>query len=155
MFANSFDETETVNEKEFLRGRLEQIGNISAFVYSILGAVLFTLFFLTGTTMLQSLRERIPELGILRSMGFTGSTMFVLVTVEGVVLCTLGAVLGLGIAGLVFPRIFSAFGLSAISLSPTVYLQGLILATLMAIVVSAWPAWRARHLDIVAAISRR
>ncbi len=154
MFANSSDETKTVNEKDYLRTQLQQLGNVSGFVYSILGAVLFTLVFLTGTTMVQSLRERVPELGILKSLGFTGTALFALVMVEALILCLTGALVGLVLAGAVFPGVFQQFNLS-IALGADVYLQGLLIATLLAVLVSVWPALRARRLDIVSAIAGR
>jgi len=155
LFANSTDETTTVNERDYLRGQISRVGNIRGFVYSILGAVAFTLLFLTATTMQQSLRERIPDLGILKSMGFTDATMFMLIIAEALILCLCGAVLGLVIAGLVFPQIFGAFGLSAGALTAGVYLYGLGLAVLLGVLIAAWPAWRARRLEIVAAIASR
>lgn len=153
LFANSSDETTTTNEKDYLRSQLQQVGDISAFVYSILGAVSFTLFFLTGTTMLQSMRERIPELGILKSMGFTGRSLFLLVTAESLIICLVGAMVGMAVAGLVFPGVFSSFGLSGVALESSVYGLGLLLAVVLAIAVAAWPAWRARQLDIASAIA--
>ena len=68
-FVNSANPTSTQSEKEWLRGRIEELGNIEFFVNAIIGAVLFTLLFLTGNTMMQSVRERIPELAVLKPMG--------------------------------------------------------------------------------------
>ena len=51
--------------------QLKQIGDISFIVNAIVGAVLFTLLFLTGNTMMQSVRERIPELAVLKTLGFS------------------------------------------------------------------------------------
>ena len=71
MFANSTNETQTQNERDWLRGRIAQIGDMQFFVNAIVGAVLFTLLFLTGNTMMQSVRERIPELAVLKTYGFS------------------------------------------------------------------------------------
>jgi hypothetical protein len=70
-FANSSDETKTQTEKEFAQSFIKQQGDISFIVTSILGAVFFTLLFLTGNTMMQSVRERVPELAVLKTLGFT------------------------------------------------------------------------------------
>jgi putative ABC transport system permease protein len=48
----------------------KQVGDVQTFVNYIIGAVLFTLLFLTGNTMSQSVRDRIPELGVLKAVGF-------------------------------------------------------------------------------------
>ena len=56
---------------EYAQAQLRQIGDISAMVNAIVGAVLFTLLFLTGNTMMQSVRERIPELAVLKAIGYS------------------------------------------------------------------------------------
>src|SRR6266545_2894163 len=66
LFANSPDETRTQPEKEFAVGFAKQIGDIGALVTRILLAVFLTILILTGNTMAQSNRERIPELAILK-----------------------------------------------------------------------------------------
>ena len=70
IFLNSPDETKTAPEKEFALGFAKQIGDMGALVTRILIAVFFTILILTGNTMAQSIRERIPELAILKTLGF-------------------------------------------------------------------------------------
>ncbi len=69
---NSPDETKTQPEKEFAIGFAKQIGDIGALVTRILVAVFFTILILTGNTMAQSIRERIPELGDLEDARLLG-----------------------------------------------------------------------------------
>src|SRR3546814_11118987 len=71
LFVNSPDETKSQSEKEFTQSFIKQFGDINFIVKAILGAVFFTLLFLTGNTMMQSVRERIPELAVLKTLGFT------------------------------------------------------------------------------------
>lgn len=66
-FENSPAETKTETEKAFVKGFAEQAGNIGAIVMSILTAVFFTILLVAGNTMAQSVRERMSELGVLRS----------------------------------------------------------------------------------------
>src|SRR5262249_15927053 len=73
MFMNSPDETKTAPEKEFALGFAKQIGDIGALVTRILFAVIFTILVLTGNTMAQAIRERIPELAILKTLGFSNA----------------------------------------------------------------------------------
>ena len=47
-----------------------------------MGAVFFTLVLLTGNTMAQSIRERIPELAVLKTIGFTNRAVLLLVLAE-------------------------------------------------------------------------
>ena len=65
------DETKTQTEKDFNLGFFKQIGDIGLIVRWILFAVFFTLLLVVGNTIAQSVRERIPELAILKTLGFT------------------------------------------------------------------------------------
>ena len=67
--ANSFDETRTQTENAALQSRLKQFADINFIANSIVGAVMFTLLFLVANTMMQSVRERIPELAVLKTFG--------------------------------------------------------------------------------------
>ena len=98
LFANSPDETKTQPEKEFALGFAKQIGDIGALVTRILAAVFFTILILTGNTMAQSIRERIPELAILKTLGFSDGKVTALVLAEAVLLLLLGGGLGMGVA---------------------------------------------------------
>ncbi len=76
----------------------------------------FTLLFLTGNTMMQSVRERIPELAVLKTLGFTDATVLGLVFVEALLLCAIGAALGLALSYAALPVI--RLGLQGVELSP-------------------------------------
>ena len=97
-FANSPDETKTQPEKEFAIGFAKQIGDIGALVTRILIAVFFTILILTGNTMAQSIRERIPELAILKTLGFSDGKVTALVLAEAVLMLVLGGAIGMGAA---------------------------------------------------------
>lgn len=154
-FANSADETTTMNEREYITSAVRQVGDVRTFVAYILGAVLFTLLFLTGTTMTQSMRERVHEFGVLKTLGFTDTAVFLLVVTESLVLCVVAALVGLGIAAGVFPGIYAGLGFSGIQLPLDVYLLGIGVAGALALAVGIWPAWQARRLSIAAATSGR
>ncbi len=157
-FANSPDQTTTQNEKDFVESLLRQIGDINFLVNGIVGAVLFTLLFLTGNTMAQSVRERIPELAVLKTLGFSDSSVQWLVLAESLTLSILAALLGLAIAALVLPVITSVLqqqGMGAMRVGPLVVAAGVGIAVLLAVVSGVLPARRARRLDIVAALAGR
>ena len=80
MFANSPYETLTQNEKDWMRAQINQIGEHQLLrQLRSVGAVLFALLFLTGNTMMQSIRERIPELAVLKTYGFSNAAVTSLV----------------------------------------------------------------------------
>lgn len=153
LFANSADETKTQSEKEFSQAFLKQFGDINFIVNAILGAVFFTLLFLTGNTMMQSVRERIPELAVLKTLGFTDGKILALVLIESLLLCVVAAAIGLGIAQLLFPMLKNTIGV--VSLPSSVLLRGAIVAVLLAFATGGLPALRAKRLVIVDALAGR
>ena len=153
-FANSSAETSTMNEREYLVAQLRQIGNVRLFVYYIIGAVLFTLLFLAGNTMAQSVRDRVPELGVLKTLGFSDTTVWLLVVVESSVLCLIAAALGLTIAAVSFPIIFGSLQIvGPIPLPGIVWVAGFVIAIALAALSALFPALRARRLTIVEALA--
>ncbi len=123
-------------------------------VNAIVGAVMFTLLFLTGNTMMQSVRERIPELAVLKTLGFTDGAVTTLVLAESAFLCLFAALLGLGIAALIFPVARYIVG-GQVLLPGTVFLTGSIAALLLALLSGLPPAWRANRLTVVDALAGR
>lgn len=155
--ANSDRETKSQTESAFQQAFAKQFADIGLIVTAIMGAVFFTLLLLTGNTMAQAVRERIPELATLKTLGFTDGTVLVLVMVESVLLVVLGGLIGLGLAAAIMPAVSTASG-GVIAL-PTVPLQtwliGLGLMIGIGIVVGVLPALRAQRLKIVDALAGR
>ena len=154
LFSNSSDETLTQDEAEYAQAQLRQIGDISAMVNAIVGAVLFTLLFLTGNTMMQSVRERIPELAVLKAIGFSDGMVTALVLVESVLLCMVSATLGLAVAAAVFP-VTESLGIGGGALPASVIALGLAIALALALVSGLPPARRVQRMTIVDALAGR
>ena len=74
---NSDHETKTQSERAFQLAFASQFGDIGLIVGAIMAAVFFTLILLTGNTMAQAVRERIPELAILKTIGFSLSLIHI------------------------------------------------------------------------------
>ncbi len=151
LFANSPNETKTQPANEFSMAFVKQFGDIGFILRAILGAVFFTLLFLTGNTMMQSVRERVPELAVLKTLGFGDGTVLGLVMAEALLLCVIAAVAGLGLSFAVLPVIKQ--GLQGVELSPRALIPGLGVAVLLALVVGLPPALRAMRLNIVDALA--
>ncbi len=154
LFINSAYETVTQDEKAYVQGQLRQLGDVSLMANAIVAAVLFTLLFLTGNTMMQSVRERTPELAILKTVGFSDRSVTVLVLIESVLLCVLAASLGLAAAAAVFP-VTAALGIAGAALPLNVVALGLAIAVGLALASGLPPAWRAQRLVIVEALAGR
>src|SRR5690606_4884105 len=84
--ANSRHETKTQSENLFSAAIIGQLGDLGRIVTSVMGAVFFTLLLLTGHAMAQSVRERIPEVGVLKTLGFQGKAIMTLMLSESVLL---------------------------------------------------------------------
>jgi putative ABC transport system permease protein len=151
--ANSPDETRTQTENAALQSQLKQFADINFIANSIVGAVMFTLLFLTANTMMQSVRERIPELAVLKTLGFSGGTVSMLVLVESLMLCIFAAIVGLVLSAGAMKIVGPLLGPS--KLLPIVVLFGLGIAVILAIISGLPPALRAQRLNIVDALAGR
>ena len=156
-FANSPNETETSTEAAFAQSFMEQFGNIALIVQLILGAVFFTLLLVTGNTMSQSVRERIGELAVLKTVGFRDSTMLGIVLAESILIVSLGGMLGLllgaGFAAAMSGTFAAMMGIG-LSLSPGALALGIGIMLVTGVVAGLFPALKARRLTIVEALSR-
>jgi putative ABC transport system permease protein len=154
LFENSPNATRTATEADFAKQFANQVGDIGLMMTGILGAVFFTIVLLTGNTMAQALRERIPELGVMKTLGFGDTTVAALVLGEALLLSLVGAALGLGLALLLEPGIATAVKgtLPTFEVSAGTLVSGLLLAILLGLAVGAFPARRAQRLEIVDAL---
>ncbi len=154
---NSPHETKTMSEQAAMASQLKQMADIGLIVGSIMGAVFFTLLLLTGNTMAQAVRARTSELAVLKTIGFTSTSVLGMVLAESILLVLLGGVLGLGLAALIGP-IVSAVSGGVISLPPIglqSWMLGLGLMVAIGLLVGALPALRAMRLNIVDALAGR
>ncbi|HSS13394.1 MAG TPA: ABC transporter permease, partial [Rhizomicrobium sp.] len=157
MFANSAAPTRTASEKSQTQSGVRSIGDIGFFTRAVVGAVLFMLLFLTGNTMMQSVRERTPEFAVLKTLGYSDGAVLALVLAESAILCLLAAMAGLALAKFGIPRIADfAPETGQILLMPwSALLTGLGFALLVAFVSGVIPALRAKRLSIVDALTSR
>jgi putative ABC transport system permease protein len=155
--ANSDHETKTQTEQEFNLSFAKQIGDIGLIVTAIIGAVFFTLMLLTGNTMAQAVRERVPELATLKTLGFTDRAVLALVFMESVFLILIGGILGMALAAVLTPAVSAASGgmLELPPIGPASWLAGIALMVAVGAIVGVLPALRAMRLRIVDALAGR
>jgi putative ABC transport system permease protein len=156
MFENSPDETKTQTEKDWNLGFAKQIGDIGLIVRWILFAVFFTLLLVVGNTMAQSIRERIPELAVLKTLGFSDGSVLGFVMAETIALCALGGVIGMSLATVAGWFIQEKAGAQLpLNVDSQVWLTGAIAVVLLSVAVGLLPALRAKRLKIVDALAGR
>ena len=155
--ANSDHETKTQTEAAFNQAFAKQFADIGLIVTAIMGAVFFTLLLLTGNTMAQAVRERIPELAVLKTIGFSNRSVLWLVLAESVLLMVLGGMIGLGIAAMLVPAVTAASGgmIQLPGMLAQTWLVGLLLMVVIGVIVGLLPAVRAMRLKIVDALAGR
>jgi putative ABC transport system permease protein len=155
LFANSPDETKTQPEKEFAIGFAKQIGDIGALVTRILIAVFFTILILTGNTMAQAIRERIPELAVLKTLGFPDRVVTALVVGEALLMLGLGGSIGMLAAVAFLPMLNEGTGgrFPPLFVDARTWLLAAGLAVALALAVGLPPAWRVKRLRIVDALA--
>ena len=122
----------------------------------ILFAVFFTLLLVSGNTMSQSVRERIPELAVLKTLGFTDRSVLGIVLSESMLITFIGGALGLGLGWLIIRGLASqltAF-LPGFYLPGSAVITGVTLMVIAGVLAGIFPAARAMRLSIIDALSR-
>lgn len=154
---NSDHETKTQTEQAFNAAFVSQYGDIGLIVGAIMGAVFFTLILLTGNTMAQAVRERVPELAVLKTIGFSNHSVLALLLAESVLLIVFGGAIGLLLAGVVVDAVRAAVGdaVPMTRVGAVIWLRGLGLMVLIGLIVGALPARRGMRLRIVDALAGR
>jgi putative ABC transport system permease protein len=153
LFVNSAHETKTATVRQIAQNNLKQIGDIGLVINAIVAAVFFALLFSVGALMMQSVRERTPELAVLKTLGFTDGGLMALILAESLTFCLVSAAIGLGIAAMLFPVARQLIGFN-IQAGPLMLL-GFALAVALALISGLPPAIRAMRLQVVDALAGR
>jgi putative ABC transport system permease protein len=152
-FANSDHETRTQSEADLLTGQIQQIGDLNFLARAIIAAVFFALLFATGALMMQSIRERMPELAVLKTVGFSDRLVVGLIISEAVTFCIFSAGVGLAIASFLLPLARALIG--NVPMPNTVLVAGVGFAALLGLIGGAVPAWRGMRLEVADALAVR
>lgn len=156
-FANSPNETKTSTEAAFAESFMKQFGNIALIVTLILSAVFFTILLVAGNTMAQSVRERLSELAVLKTLGFENGSVMGIVLAESMLIMLLGGLIGLGSAWLLLlaaAKQIAAILPGGLVLTGEAALTALLFMVLAGIASGIFPAMRAMRLTIVEALNR-
>lgn len=156
MFANSSTETKTATEKAFIQGFANQMGNIGALLTWIAAAVFFTMLLVTANTMGQSIRERLNEIGVMKTLGYSSFSVTALVLGEAVLVTALGGVIGLLLAGAFSTAIGSEVAqfFPVLGMPPSTYAIGAGLIVVLGALAAALPCTQAAQLKIVDALRK-
>lgn len=156
MFRNAPQQTRTESERAFQLGFVAFLGDVKTFLAIIAGAVTFTMLLVTANTMAMSVRERIREVGVLKTLGFTNGSILGMILGEATVLSILGGMFGwLLAAGLAYgvrqgPAFFAE--LKTLTIPTTAGLLLLAVAAVIGLASSFIPAWGASRTNILDAL---
>jgi putative ABC transport system permease protein len=153
MFANSPAGTRTMSLRETAEQAMRSIGNVSFAIRWIISAVLVALAFAISTMTMQTIRERMFELAILKALGFGDRMVFILLAVESLVVWIAAALAGLALAWIAFP--LAGKYVPDLSMPIAVVEAGIGGAVLLALISVTVPGRRAARLKVAEALAGR
>jgi putative ABC transport system permease protein len=154
LFENSPDPTTTESEQLFLLNFVSFLGNFKLFLAAICGAVAFTILLVSGNTISMSVRERVREVGILKTLGFTPAAILGMVLGEATAISLAGGAIGCSLAGLlcgIVRQAAPAFipGIKTLAVTPLIACLSISLALLIGLVSALPPALSASRMPIL------
>jgi putative ABC transport system permease protein len=152
-FANSPNETRSESIREMAQQSLQSIGDLEFLIRAVVAAVLAALLFATATMMMQSVRERTPEIAVLKTVGFTNGAVFALTLAESAIVCVAAGGVGLAVASLAFP--YASRFIHGLSMPLIIIILGLLSALAVALISAAIPAALAARLEVATALAER
>ena len=154
MFAESPYPTKTESEGQFALSFVSFLGNIKLFLLIICAAVTFTILLVSGNTMAMSVRERIKEVGVLKTLGFNNDAILGMIVGEAICISLIGGAIGLLLASVLTVGVGQAAGgtipqLHTLSVTWFTVFMAMGLALVVGVVSSFIPAWNAAKTNIL------
>jgi putative ABC transport system permease protein len=148
-FHNSEFETRTLTESDALAGGLSMIGNLRSIVASLCAVVLLTVLLVAANSTAMMVRERMSEVGVMRTLGFGRGAIAALLFGECAAIGLIGGAIGAGAAWVVFSSgatMGSLSGLGALWVAPSGVVEATLIATAVGILSGALPVAKALRL---------
>jgi putative ABC transport system permease protein len=157
-YANSAIPTDSISERMMRVSSGDFFVNVAAVTRRVAAVGLFMILLLTAHGMAQSVRERLGEFAVLKTIGYSDSGVIALLFAEALAPAILGAGLGLGLAASMaarIPKLLPSLFLPEPYLSPLVIAEALLAVILLALLSVILPALRLKRLDVAAILSGR
>jgi putative ABC transport system permease protein len=155
IFLNTDAPTKTESERDFAISFETMFGGVKQFMYGIMGAITFSLLLVMGNTMAMTVRERTREVGMLKALGFQRGTIATLFVGEALVVTTVGALIGIGGAALLYKWIdLSLYIPNFNSFAPTrvTLLVAFVVSILVGLASVVYSAYRVSGMTIAEAL---
>lgn len=155
-FDNSPFPTMTESEQAFVLSFASFLGNLKLYLMAICGAITFTILLVSANTISMSVRERVREVGVLKTLGFTRGSILGIILGESIVISLIGGVIGCLLAAVLVSGARNAPGTmgftNGMAMTPVVILACILTAGVVGLISSAFPAWSASRISIVEAL---
>ncbi|HLY61428.1 MAG TPA: ABC transporter permease [Terriglobia bacterium] len=156
MFRNSPQQTKTETQSAFGLSFLAFLGNVKLILMGVCAAVTFTILLVSANTIAMSVRERVREVGVMKTLGYTSGAILGIILGEAVTISLVGAAFGLGLATLLtgLVRSMPTFNaqLETLTIQPSVVILCLVVAAMIGLVSAFVPAYGAAKVSIVEAL---
>lgn len=156
MFANSEVATKTESEQNFGLSFLSLLGDIKLVLLSVCAAVTFTILLVAANTISMSVRERVREVGVLKTLGFEPRTILGLILGESALISLVGGAIGLVLAQFICHGLQRAPVIiqqtKTLTVQPPVLAALLGFSVLIGMVSALAPAWSASRTSILDAL---
>ncbi|MFT5731900.1 MAG: putative ABC transport system permease protein [Planctomycetota bacterium] len=155
LFESGPQRVQATSESEFQKQFVSMFGNVPFFVSAIGGGVLIAILLAVVNTMLMAGREQTRDIGILKALGFTDGDAVKLLVLQSMLICLVGAGLGLLLARVTEPGLAGALGsmFPGYKVTDSTFVLGVVVAVAVGLFAGVAPAWRAARLDTVGALS--
>jgi len=156
LFKNSFAETLTETEKAFQMSFIALSQTILTVIQLVSLVVIVIILAVVANTMAMSVRERMNEYAVFKTLGFGGFYLSILILGESLLITAIGCAIGIIVtfpAADAFARavgdFFPIFNIS----SRTIYFD-MIAALIVGVVAAVFPIWRAVSVPIARGLGR-
>ncbi len=164
LFRNAEAITASETEKSFIQNFTSSFQGFVKIILIVGFLVVFAVVLIAANTAAMGVRERIPEIAMLKSLGFRKRPILAALLAESLLLGAVGGVLGAGGAWALFSALSAAgrtggFGnflgpFGGFAMSAPVALQGFGIALAVGLVAGAVPAWSGARLNVTEALRR-
>jgi len=164
LFRNSDSEVAAETEKSFVASFFSSLQGFMRVILAVGFLVVVAVVLIAANTSAMGVRERLPEIAVLKSLGFGRRAILLTLMAESTLQAAVGGLLGAGGAYAIFQALGAAgktsnalpflgpFG--GFHMSPLVAAEGLAVAVTVGLVAGVVPAWTGARLNVVEALRR-
>lgn len=156
LFRNAQVQTKTESESAFAASFVNFLGNVKLYLFAISAAITFTILLVCGNTIAMSVRERVREVGIMKTLGFTNEEVLGMILGEATVISLLGGLVGCAVAWLLCKGVATSAGgfanLEGMTLAPWMWVTVIGAAMGMGTLAAVVPALGASRTSIIDAM---